>query len=641
MTVVAVSLTRHLIEAHLASGPVRGRTPGAGSEVALRPSHAVMDATTGPLVLQAFERAGAAAVGLDLALACAEAPLDASAFEAGEELRFVRTAAARYGLHFSPPGTGRAHHVYLARFATPGRLALACAGGLAAAGGMAVLVLPVSELELADALAGEPHATRVPEVWAVRLAGALAPGVGAHDLVLALARALPGGGGRPRTLEFFGDGVAGLDQEARFAVARGAAAAGLPPVLFPSDERTREWLRAQGREPDWRPLVGDPAADAARGIDVRLDTLEPAVARAGEGVDPLPVRDASGLPVRRVAVGADAGLGPLLALATALAGGRVAEGIELWVVPGSRQLRAALADGGALAALAAAGARFADVEARVPPGPAAGVALTCGASSAVGRAATVLRVGPEVAAVSALAGRLADPRERAAPAAAFPMPQRLPPVTGVVRPAGPGATVEVARGATLRPLPALTPLRSTLRGVVLARFPDRVRTDQVLPPGPRVWRHRGDAAALAEHLYAGLDPGFAARARALQGGFVVAGAEYGVGPRRPHVVLAMVALAVRVVIAESFAATHRDDLILHGVLPLRPAADLEPGELRVGDDLEIPGLPEMLEHQKPLIVRNLTRGCQLSFRHDLSAREIERVRAGGLLAARTRAGAAA
>jgi aconitate hydratase len=298
---------------------------------------------------------------------------------------------------------------------------------------------------------------------------------------------------------------------------------------------------------------------------------------------------------------------------------------------------------GALGALSEAGAAIVDAEARLAPGSAAGVVLSCGASTAAsGHARTVFRVGPAVAVASALAGRIADPREMPAPTMPFPLPDRFVPCEVIPpKPVAARFAIEIVRGTTIRPLPSMSPL-VTLRGVVLQRFPDRVGTDRVLSGGPRVWRHRGDPAALAEHLYAGLDPTFAARARALGGGFVVAGADYGIGPHRPHAVLAMVALGVRAVIATSFAPGHRAEMIRHGVLPLRPAADLDPGdpgEFAIGDELEIPGLPDMLERNKPLVVRNLTRGTQITLHHDLTEREIELVRAGGLMAASARLGA--
>src|SRR5262245_5242722 len=591
-----------------------------------------MDADSAALVFQYLESQGAAELAFET-LTCVEGPVLPASFEASEELLYVQSAARRLGCSFSPPGGGRAHYLYAAASAWPGRTLLSPAAFASSAGAMAVLAMPASELELAATLAGIPHIVRMPEVWAIRLLGTLPPGVGAHDLVMALARILPGAGRRAVTLEYCGPGIATLDQEARFTIAREGEAVGLPPALFPSDEHTRVWLRAQGREPDWKPLAGDPESDSLQVIEIHLDALEPRLARTLEGADPLDVRELTGIPARRVVIGTEAGLADLTRCAEALDGKRIAPGVELYVIPGCRQIRATLAASGALTALVAAGAVVLDAEARLAPGGADSVALLCGASpAAAGRARMVFRAGAAVAAASALAGRIADPRELAPGSARFTPPERW--LASGVEPAVPAperAAVEIVRGTTMRPLPARTPLPATLRGVVLQRFPDRVSTLQALPVGPRVWRHRGDLSQLAEHLFAGLDGSFASRARALGGGIVVAGSEYGVGPHRAHLVPALVALGVRVVIAESFAPAHRAELILHGVLALRPAPDTEPGELALGDELEFPGLPEMLERNKPLVARDLTRGTQVTLFHDLSTREIEWIRAGGLL----------
>ena len=634
MAATPASLTRSLVESHLATPPARGRAPGPGSEVALRFDHALVDGAAAALVFQWFETRELPALAGEAVLVAIEGPIAPGSFEAAEELLYVQSAARRFGALFSPPGNGRAHHAYSARCAAPGKLVLASAAGAWRAGAVGSLTLPVSELEMAAALAGHPHVARVPEVWAIRLVGTLPPGVTPEDLVMALARLLPGAGRRAVALEYCGPGLATLDQEARFAIAGEGAALGLPPAIFPSDERTRAWLRAQGREPDWKPLAGDPESDSLQVIEVQLGELEPRLARASEGADPLDARELAGLAVGRVVLGADAGLGDLVRVAETLAGRGVAPGLELVVVPGSRQIRSILGASGALAALARAGAVVLDQEARVAPGAADSVTLLCGASPvAAGRARMVFRAGPAVAAASAASGHIGDPRDLA-PAAAFPLPDRFPP--GGVEPARPAlarAAQPIVRGSSIRPLKLRSPLAATLRGRVLQRFADRVGSERALPAGPRVWRHRGDPSRLADHLYAGLDPTFAARARALGGGFVVAGTEYGVGPHCAHLALAMVTLGIKAVIAQSFAPAHRTELILHGVLPLRPAADMEPGELAMGDELEFPGLAEMLERNKPLVARDLTRGTQVTLHHDLSDREIELIRAGGLLPA--------
>ncbi|HKQ56422.1 MAG TPA: hypothetical protein VJY35_01025, partial [Candidatus Eisenbacteria bacterium] len=245
-----------------------------------------------------------------------------------------------------------------------------------------------------------------------------------------------------------------------------------------------------------------------------------------------------------------------------------------------------------------------------------------------GRSRSAFRVSAATAIGSALAGRIADPREQPMPAAT--VVERMTAADAVIaRPASDPASVPLVRGDTIRPVPAARPIVGTLRGVVLLELPDRFSTEALLPQGPRVWRHRTDLTALAGHLYAGIDAGFARRARAHGGGFVVAGTDYGIGAPQPHALLALIQLGVRAVIAASFAEAHRAEMVRYGILPLR--SDGHPSRLRRGDELEIPGLPDGLERNKPLVVRNLTRGTQISLHHGLADREIEIVRTGGLL----------
>lgn len=639
---MTTSLTRTLFEAHLAAGTGRARVVATGAEVMLRVDQVLMDAQAATLALLSFEGTGRARAQVELALVCDETSPPVAAFETGDALRYVQSAARRYGVHFSRAGNGRAHQVHAARFAAPGRTLLARAASAGAAGALGSLVLDASEIELGAALAGAPHAMTVPPLWAVRLSGTLPPWVDAHDLVRTLAARLPPRGAGGAVLEYAGPGVAALPQGARLTVARAGATLGAAASLFPSDAVTRSWLLAQGREPDWKGLAGEPEGEAAKVIDVHLEAMEPMIER-GEREGPMALRDAAEAPLGRVVLGADAGLDDLLLVAAVLRGRAIAPGLELLVIPGSRQIHDSAAACGALAALVAAGARLVDSELRLAPAPPAGAVLLCGASShAAGRARAVFHAGPGAAAASALAGRIADPRD-------LPL---APPDSGegprvevndalLVKPLIAPAAVEVLRGAGVASLPALPPIVATLRGVVLLRLGDRVATDLTLSGGPKVRRHHADFAALAEHLYAGVDRDFAARARAHGGGFVVAGTDYGIGPAVPHAALALVQLGIRAILARSFIPDHRAELVRHGVLALRFAAGGFPDGPRQGDELEIPGLPEVLEPNRPLSVRNLTRGAQFTLHHDLSFREIEMVRAGGLLGTIAAAGVSA
>jgi len=627
---MATSLTRSILEAHLAIGEGRTRAATPGAEAALRIDQVVMDADAAALVFLGFAGTGRARHRVELALACAEAAPPATPFEAADALLKAQTMARRLGVHFSRAGNGCAHQVHATRFAIPGRTVLACAAGVAASGALGALVLPASEIELAAAMAGAPHPITVPPVWAVRLAGTLPPWVGGDDLAHAVALRLPADGARGAALEFTGSGVDAVSLEARLVVARAGGECGAWASLFPSDAVTRRWLQAQGREPDWKALAGEPESDAARVLDLDLSVLEPMI--AAEGERPIAVRELAEVRVGRIVLGPAAGIADLLALADVLRERSIAPGLELLVIPGCRQIRDTAAACGALASLVASGARIADAEVRLAPASPAGATVLCGASPrAAGHARAVFHAGAATAAASALSGRIADPRQ---------MPF-APPVSEdrrievndawVLKPAGSSAVEAPPDGGSR--MPSLPPITATVRGVVLLRLGDRVGTDTVLPAGPTVRRHDGDLEALAEHLFAGADRGFAARARAHGGGFVVAGADYGVGPRRPHAALAMMQLGVRAVLARSFAPGHRAELVHHGVLALRFAGRPDTEAPSEGDELEIPGLPDVLEPNRPLAVRDLTSGAQLSFHHDLGQREIEMVRAGGLVGA--------
>lgn len=641
---MAKGLTRMLLEPSLTPSAARARVLEPGAELALRCEQLLTDAEAAILVFQSFESSGLARAQGDLALVCAESPAVAPGFEVGDELNYVQSVSRRFGVHFSRPGNGRAHHVHAARIAAPGRTLLACAGGAAAVGALGTFVESASEVELAAALAGVPRAAALPPVWAVRLDGTLPSWVGAQDLVLAMARRLEAGEAEGVVLEYCGPGVAALSQEARFTVAReGVASLGARASVFPSDDVTRHWLRAQGREPDWKALTGEPESDASRVLEFHLDALDPMVVRAEEGAVPIDVRATAAFPVRRVVVGADSELSDLMLVAEIVRGRTLPSGVELVVVPGSRQIRETAAACGAIEALRAAGATVLDCEARLAPAPPTGAVLLCGASlAAARRSRSSFLSGPAVGAASALAGRIADPRDLPLSAPVVVVPERFEVNDALLaRPTSGPAGVDVVRGPALGSPAMLPPILTTLRGVVLLRLGDRVSTEVALPRGPRVWRNRSDLETLADYLFADVDPGFARRARAHRGGFLVAGVEYGCGPRQPRAALALVQLGVRAVLARSFDARHRTDLVQHGVLPLRFAVGAVPDALSDGDELEIPGLPEGLERNKPLVLRDLTRGTQLAFHHDLTPREIEMVRAGGLMGATVLAGAGA
>ncbi|MBI5708896.1 MAG: hypothetical protein HZC42_01105 [Candidatus Eisenbacteria bacterium] len=622
------SLTRALLEAHLLEpGALDDAAPGAPLVLAV--DQVTLDEDEAPLVLAAFGSLGLPRARVGTLLACAGRGTGPAAVADTPESAALRAAALRAGALVARPVPGGADALHRERLAAPGRLAVAAglggAGGAGAASGgaLGMLVVRAGEIETAAVLAGGALRLAKPEVLEVWLEGVPAPWVGGVDLALALLarRGRPADG---TVIEFGGPGAEALAVADRIAAAWLLTAGGALAVVFPSDEGTRAWLRAQGREAEWRRLAGLSAQDEP-GAVLDLTALEPQVAPLDALAAARPVAQVAGRGVARVALGPGATVEELARAARILAGRELAPGVELVVMPASRQVAESATACGALDLLVAAGARV--VEGAVMAPGAAGAGLCCGlAGERAGGRARWHVASAECCAAACLTGALAHP---AGAGLAWEVPLARGRFTGGEPWIAESATAEDA--AAVCDFPAAAPPGAPLRGEVLLRLGPGVRGEELLPSGARLDPLRGRVGELAAHACASLDPGFAARARERGGGLVVAGAELGAGPLRAAAAPALAALGVRAVLAVSFAPGLRAALVHAGVLPLCFTQDADYDAVERGDDLEIPGGQDALAPGRPLAVRDLTRGAQLAMRHDLDAREVEIVRAGGLL----------
>ena len=630
------SLAYDLLDAH--RPPERGRAGARGprpARASFRADHVVIEGHAAALALRSFETLGLERHAVELALACAEEdPIGRHAV--AEELAQLERAARRFGVLLSRPGNGAAHQVYAARFGAPGRLTLGTSPRLAACGALGAVSLVVSPTEAAAALAGAAIELPSPEVAPIRLFGRPAEWLSGDDVALELERLLAFAPSQGRVLEFQLIESGALPFADRMAIATRAPLLGSVGAVFPSDEVTRAFLRAQGREADWKPLAPS-TDDQGGGLDLDFSDLEPAVAVPGSG-GVLRLRDLGERPVSAVWVGPEASLADLERLARRLAGTRVAAGIDCLVTLGSRQLHETAAQAGLLGTLRAAGVRIGVPRAFPRPRPGSELALACGAPGA--RAAGWHETGVTACAAAAIAAVVSDPRQwtasgEAARVEAYVVDDRL-----LERPPSDASpSVEVVRDGA--PWPRSPGITGPLRGAVLLKLGDHVGIDRILPWGARVRPLASDIERLAAHMFASIDPHFAARARAEAQGWVVAGRDFGLGPRREEAALVAVALGVRGMLARSFDPEFRTLLRQHGVLGLRFGADGDLAAVAHGDELEIPDLPEGLEEGKPLVVRNLTRGAQVALHHDLDEAGVREVRAGGLLAALRLASASA
>jgi aconitate hydratase len=631
------NLTEKIIAAHLVAGQM---TPGA--EIALRIDQTLTQDATGTMACLQFEAIGAPRVRTRRSVSYVDHNLLQTGFENADDHRYLQSVAAKYGLYFSRPGNGICHQVQLERYSVPGETLLGADSHTPTSGGLGVLAIGAGGLDVAAAMAGAPFWLTMPRVTLVHLSGTLPDWVTAKDVIIELLRRLTVKGGVGRVMEYGGPGVAGLSVPERATIANMGAELGATSSLFPSDEETRAFLRAQGREADWRPLAADPGAAYDEVIQLDLQTLEPLVSLPSSPDNVRPVREVAGTPIGQVCIGSctNSSYADLMTVAAILKGQTVHPNVSLTISPGSKQVYELIARSGALADLIAAGARV--LEAGCGPcigmgqSPATGVnSLRSFNRNFSGRSGTrgdqVYLASPAVCAASALQGAITDPRTLGTPPT-IALPERFATSDNMVIPPAddPGA-VEIVRGPNIQPLPLRGALDDTLTGRLLLVLGDNITTDHIMPAGAKILPLRSNVPALAEHAFAPVDPTFPQRAREAGGGFIAAGENYGQGSSREHAALVPMYLGVRAVLARSFARIHAANLVNFGILPLILADDTRTDDFTVGDEWQIVGVRRALEQGGPLTVQNLTRGTSIQVQHNLTPRQVEVVLAGGLL----------
>ena len=593
---MTIPLTAFLLRSHGGQA-----WPAPGTPIEWRPDHVVLDDTDGTVAALAFEATGATRVSCELVLVAPQR--EAVGPDGIEDIRFLQSFANATGAHFARPGAGPAGALHRRRFAAPGRVLASGVPGAAAAGALGMLALPACALECAAAMAGEPLLIPRPRVAGVEITGVPDPGVAGIDMLAAVERRLAGEG-VGAVLEFHGPGLAGLTLADRLSIAaRAEAIVGALAVLFPSDDRTRAWMRERGRDADWR----------------RLDATE-------EDFDTLVSLDLSMIrPVRAessaIRIGPFAEDEDVAALARCVAHSGIRPGVTLDVVAPGRASLAVWNDEGVLTAFEAAGVPVRD---RAHP-----------TASALSAEAMFLGGDPlddaaRERGVWACAARLvgSTPAEAMVSAGHAP-PHVLPAFDEVLEPEG-GA---IERGAHHRLGPEPPPHDEAFRAVVLLEAGEDAGAARLLPWGPRAWAARADADELASALFRPLDPDAPARARAHGTSVVVAGEGYGGGRQSEAVARATAALGVRAVIASSFSGAHDRLLALHGVLPLTWIDPPDRREVRAGDELEIPPPGGLAGIGARVSVRHLTRGFTFDVRCNLELPLRDLARAGGLLRA--------
>ncbi len=635
---MGLTLAQKIIKAHLLEGDM---TPG--SEIALRIDQTLTQDATGTMAYLEFEAIGIPRVRTELSVAYIDHNTLQSGFENADDHRYIQSVAKKFGLRFSRPGNGICHQVHLERFGRPGKTLIGSDSHTPTGGGIGMLAMGAGGLDVAVAMGGGAYYIQMPKMLKVNLTGRLAPYVTAKDVSLEILRILSVKGGVGYIIEWGGPGVASLTVPQRATITNMGAELGATTSIFPSDEVTREFLRAQGREADYVPLASDPDAVYDRVVDIDLSSLTPLVACPHSPDDVKSVTELAGKKVDQVCIGSctNSSLADLLRVAAILRGKTVADGVSLSVSPGSRQVLTMLADCGALSDILASGARVLECACGPCIGMgfspnSAGVSLRTFNRNFEGRSGTkdaeVYLVSPELAAASALAGVIADPRELGAyEEIELPAAYRIDD-SAILLPATPeeADTVEILRGPNIKPFPETHPLENEIEARVALKVGDNITTDHIMPAGAKILPYRSNIPYLSRYCFAVCDEGFAERARALGSSFVVGGSNYGQGSSREHAALVPLALGVRAVLAKSFARIHAANLVNAGILPLVFENPEDYDRIEQGDTLRLSDLYAALESGRAELTM-VEKGITVPLVAAFTERQQAILRAGGLL----------
>lgn len=632
------TLAQKIIRAHLLHGDM---TPG--SEIALRIDQTLTQDATGTMAYLEFETMGIPRVRTELSVAYVDHNTLQSGFENADDHRYLRTVAEKHGVWFSRPGNGICHQVQLERFGKPGRTLIGSDSHTPTAGGIGMLAFGAGGMDVAVAMGGGAYYITMPRMFKVNLTGTLRPYVTAKDISLELLRILSVKGGVGAIIEWGGPGIAALSVPERATITNMGTELGATTSVFPSDDVTRAFLAAEGREEDFIPLESDPDAQYDRVIDIDLGTLRPMIACPHSPDNVVPVETLAGTRVDQVCIGSctNSSLLDMLKVAALLKGRTVAPGVSLSVSPGSKQVLTMLADCGALTDILSSGARLLECACGPCIGMgfspnSGGVSLRTFNRNFLGRSGTkdaqVYLVSPETAVAAALTGAITDP-QTLGPMPDVTLPERFRIDDSAVLPPAPADeadAVQVLRGPNIRPFPKSRPLADALTAGLVLKVGDNITTDHIMPAGAKILPYRSNIPKLSEFCFTVCDPGFPERARAAGDGIIVGGSNYGQGSSREHAALVPMYLGIRCVVAKSFARIHAANLINAGILPLTFENPEDYDMLQQGDELRIDGIRAGMAAGR-LTLTDTTRSFSCPVVCSLTGRQQDILLAGGLL----------
>ncbi|HYZ04496.1 MAG TPA: aconitate hydratase [Rubrobacter sp.] len=636
---MAENLVTKILEDHMVEGML-----DPGEEVGLRIDQTLLQDATGTMACLQFERMGVDRVQVDLALQYVDHNVIQLDFKNPDDHRFLQAFAARYGIHYSRPGNGICHYLHVERFARPGATLVGADSHTTSSGALGSIAIGAGGLDVALVMAGQPFQTPAPKVVGVELTGTLSDWVTPKDVILELLRRRGVRGGLGRIFEFYGPGVANIDVTGRTTICNMIAELGATTGVFPSDERTREWLRMQQREEDFVELSAAEGADYDEREHIELDKLEPLIAQPHSPGNVVPVGEVAGTKAAQVCIGSsvNSGFEDLAVAAAVLRDETVYPGLVMTVTPGSRQILDSIASTGVYSDLVRAGARMLEPVCGPCVGmgqapPSDSVSVRTFNRNFPGRSGTitdqVYLTSPTTAVATALRGAITDPRELGE----YPNLPEAPANPAVddrqiLAPASPeeASGIEILRGPNIKPPPEVPELPDSLECTVTIVVEDDVSTGDLAPDGVEVMSFRSNVPEIAKFTFRRFDPEYHEKAQEMAPGFIVGGHNYGQGSSREHAALAPLHLGIRAVIAKSFARIHRRNLISQGILPLRFEDESDYDEFEQGQEWELQGIRDRLENGDVEVP--LRKGDdEVTLLAEYSQRERDILLAGGIL----------
>ncbi len=636
---MGLTIAQKIIKNHIVEGEMI-----TGTDIGLRIDQTLTQDATGTMAYLEFEAIGVPRVKTEKSVAYIDHNTLQTGFENADDHRFIQSVCKKHGIYFSRPGNGICHQVHLERFGKPGKTLIGSDSHTPTGGGIGMLAIGAGGLDVAVAMGGGAYYITMPKMVKVELTGALKPWVSAKDIILKVLDIMSVKGGVGKIVEYAGEGIKTLSVPERATITNMGAELGATTSIFPSDEVTREFLKAQGREEDYVELSSDADAEYDEIIHINLDELKPLAACPHSPDNIKTIEELAGKEIDQVCIGSctNSSYRDMMKVAAILKGKTVADGVSLAIAPGSKQVLNMLALNGALGDMIAAGARI--LESACGPcigmgqSPnSGGISLRTFNRNFEGRSGTadgqIYLVSPETAAASALTGVFTDPTTLGGDVE-IEMPEKfLINDNMVIEPASVEEmdSVEVLRGPNIKPYPKTSPLTDSIEASCSLKVGDNITTDHIMPAGAKILPLRSNIPKISEHCFTVCDKDFPERAKMLGKSIIVGGENYGQGSSREHAALAPLYLGVKAVLVKSFARIHRANLINAGIIPLTFSDPSDYDKIKLGDMLELPKVKDEISAGEDITVVNKTNGTEFKAVCELTDRTKAIIIAGGLL----------